>query len=65
MHLDSTSRKSCGPLGGHEQGGEGTAAVDWAWEDPGKTASCGPLGGHEQGGIGTAAVDWAWISQEQ
>ena len=25
-------RKSCGPLGGHEQGGTGTAAVDWAWE---------------------------------
>ena len=23
-------RKSCGPLGGHEQGGTGTAAVDWA-----------------------------------
>ena len=22
---------SCGPLGGHEQGGTGTAAVDWAW----------------------------------
>ena len=29
---------SCGPLGGHEQGGTGTAAVDWAWEPPGKTA---------------------------
>ena len=24
-------RKSCGPLGGHEQGGTGTAAVDWVW----------------------------------
>ena len=36
MHLDSTLRKSCGPLGGHEQGGTGTAAVDWAWEHPGK-----------------------------
>ena len=23
-------RKSCSPLGGHEQGGTGTAAVDWA-----------------------------------
>ena len=25
-------RKSCGPLGGHEQGDTGTAAVDWAWD---------------------------------
>ena len=24
-------RKSCGPLGGHKQGGTGTAAVDWEW----------------------------------
>ena len=23
---------SCGPLGGHEKGGTGTAAVDWAWD---------------------------------
>ena len=58
--LDSTSRKSCGPLGGHEQGGAGTSAVDWTWEHPGKTASCAPLGGHEPGGTGTAAVDWVW-----
>ena len=34
VHLDSTLRKSCGPLGGHEQGGTGTAAVDWVWEPP-------------------------------
>ena len=60
MHLVGTFRKSCGPPGGHEQGGTGTAAVDWAWKHPGKTASCGPLGGHEPGGTGTAAVDWVW-----
>ena len=58
--LNSTSRKSCGPLGGHEQGGTETAAVDWAWEHPLKTASCGPLGGHEPGGTGTATVDRVW-----
>ena len=29
---------NCGPLDGHEQGGTGTAGVDWAWEPPGKTA---------------------------
>ena len=31
---NGTSRKtaSCCPLGGHEQGGTGTAAVDRAWE---------------------------------
>ena len=23
---------SCGPLGGQERGGTGTAAVDWEWE---------------------------------
>ena len=25
---------SCGPLGGHEPGGTGTAAVYWVWERP-------------------------------
>ena len=54
VHLDSkavqeqqrltgngSSRKkitSCGPLGAHEQGGTGTAAVDWAWTSRKKIA---------------------------
>ena len=28
---------SCGPLGGDEQGGTGTAVVDWAWDLQEKT----------------------------
>ena len=29
----------CGALGGHEQGGTGTAAVDWAWDLQEKNSS--------------------------
>ena len=61
-----TSRKtdSCSSLGGHKQGGTGTAAVDWAW-DIQETDSCSSLGGHKQGGTGTAVVDWACDLQEK
>ena len=48
---------SCGPLGGHEQSGIGTAAVDWAWEPPGKTAP--PQRSQDQGSRQWCSEEWS------
>ena len=47
---------SCNPLGGHEQGGTGTAAVDWAWALQEKTAP--PQQSQDQGSRQWRSEDW-------
>ena len=64
----TSPRKSWGPLGGHEQSGTGTAAVDWVWgiqereSEPDLRVRLVPLGWHSDSrASGLAIGTWCLL----